>query len=128
MLGGFSLAKDTMSWVRVDDKLSSHRKILAAGPAASWLHIEGLCYCALQETDGSIPGSALAMLTQYSKPKAAKLATKLVEVGLWERNGAGYAIHDYLEYNPSRKSLEEKRENNRRAGQAGGLAKAKRRG
>ncbi len=117
-----------VSWVKVSDTLSGHRKILAAGPEASWLHIEGLCYCAQQETDGAIPDTALAKLTQYSKPKAMRLATRLVEVGLWERNGAGYAIHDYLDYNPSKKSLDEKRETKQRAGQAGGLAKAKQRG
>jgi hypothetical protein len=98
-----------MSWVKLDDKFTGHTKVLAAGPEAAWLHIEGLCYCAQQETDGVILNAALAKLTQYSKPKAAKLADRLVEVGLWERNGTGYAIHDYLEYNPSKASLEEKR-------------------
>lgn len=117
-----------MSWVKLDDNFPGHRKVLAAGPVAAWLHIEGLCYCAQQKTDGAILDAALSKLTQFSKPKAAKLAARLVEVGLWERNGAGYAIHDYLDYNPSKKSLEERREMKRRAGQAGGLAKAKQSG
>ncbi len=112
-----------MSWVKLDDKLPGHRKILAASPEAAWLHIEGLCYCAQQETDGAIPDTALAMLTRFSKPKAMKLAARLVEVGLWERNSAGWLVHDYLDYNPSRKELEARREIKRRAGQAGGLAK-----
>ncbi|KKL89691.1 hypothetical protein LCGC14_1912240, partial [marine sediment metagenome] len=60
---------------------------------------------------------------RFSKPKAIKLAARLIEVGLWERNGTGYAIHDYLDYNPSKKELEARREIKRRAGQAGGLAK-----
>ncbi len=112
-------------WVRLDDNFPGHRKVLAAGPEASWLHIEGLCYCAHQKTDGVIPEGALAKLTQFSKPKAAKLAARLVEAGLWELNGTGWMVHDYLDYNPSKKSLEEKHESKRRAGQAGGLAKAK---
>ena len=98
-----------MSWVKLDDNFAGHRKVLAAGLAAAWLHIEGLCYCAQQEPDGAILDAALVKLTQFSKPKAERLAVRLVEVGLWERNGAGYAIHDYLEYNPSKKSLDEKR-------------------
>jgi hypothetical protein len=98
-----------VSWVKLDDKLPGHRKVLAVSPEAAWLHIEGLCYSAQQETDGAIPDTALAMLTRFSKPKAIKLAARLIEVGLWERNGTGYAIHDYLDYNPSKKSLEEKR-------------------
>ena len=117
-----------MSWVKLDDKFTGHPKVQAAGQAAAWLHVAGLCYAAQQETDGAIPDASLAGLGQYSGARARKLAERLVEVGLWERNGTGYVIHDYLEYNPSRKSLEEKRENNRRAGQAGGLAKGKRHG
>ena len=112
-----------MSWVKLDDNFAGHRKVLAAGLEAAWLHIEGLCYCAQQETDGAILDAALVKLTQFSKPKAERLAVRLVEVGLWERNGTGYAIHDYLEYNPSKKELEARREIKRRAGQAGGLAK-----
>ena len=112
-----------MSWVKLDDKFTGHTKVLAAGPEAAWLHIEGLCYCAQQETDGVIPDAALAHLTQFSKPKATKLAARLVEVGLWERNGTGWLVHDYLDYNPSKKELEARRETKRRAGQAGGLSK-----
>ncbi len=114
-----------MTWVRLDDNFPGHRKVLAAGPEAAWLHVEALCYCAQQETDGAILNAALAHLTQFSKPKAVKLAARLVEVGLWELNGTGWMVHDFLEYNPSRKSLEEKRVKKQRAGQAGGLAKAK---
>ncbi|KKN16062.1 hypothetical protein LCGC14_0979510 [marine sediment metagenome] len=112
-----------MSWVKLDDNFAGHRKVLAAGLEAAWLHIEGLCYCAQQETDGAILDAALVKLTQFSKPKAERLAVRLVEVGLWERNGAGWLIHDYLDYNPSKKELEARRETKRRAGQAGGLSK-----
>jgi hypothetical protein len=117
-----------VSWVKVSDEFATHPKVQAAGQAAAWLHVAGLCYAAQHLTDGAIPDASLAGLGQYTRARARKLADRLVEVGLWERNGTGYAIHDYLEYNPSRKSLEERRENNRRAGQAGGLAKAKQRG
>ena len=98
-----------MSWIKLSDTFSGHRKVLAAGPEAMWLHIEGLCYCAQQETDGAILEAALVRLTQFSKPKARKLAARLVDAGLWEVNGTGWKVHDYLEYNPSKKSLEEKR-------------------
>ena len=86
-----SLWAEDMSWVKLDDGFADHPKVLAVSGDAVLLHL------------------ALSQLTRFSKPKAAKLAAKLVEVGLWERNGAGYAIHDYLEYNPSKKSLDEKR-------------------
>ena len=120
-----TLWPETVTWVRLDDNFPGHRKVLAASPEALWLHIEGLCYCAHQQTDGAIPSTALTKLTRFSKPKAARLAARLVEAGLWEVNGTGWMVHDYLDYNPSRQSLEEKHESKQRAGRAGGLANAK---
>ncbi|KKN75246.1 hypothetical protein LCGC14_0382450 [marine sediment metagenome] len=117
-----------MSWVKVSDGLATHPKVLAAGQAAAWLHVAGLCYAAQHLTDGAISDSSLSGLGQYTRARARKLADRLVEVRLWERNGTGYAIHDYLDYNPSRKEVEARREAKRRIGQAGGLAKAKQRG
>ena len=99
-----------MSWVKVSDGLSTTPKILAAGQAAAWLYVAGLCYAAQHLTDGEIPNSSLAGLGQYTRARARKLSDRLVEVGLWEKNGTGYTIHDYLAYNPSRSSVEEKRE------------------
>ena len=98
-----------MSWVKVSDGLATHPKVLAAGQAAAWLHVAGLCYAAQHLTDGAIPDSSLSGLGQFTRGRVRKLADRLVEVGLWERNGAGYAIHDYLDYNPSRSSVEERR-------------------
>jgi hypothetical protein len=34
-------------------------------------------------------------------PGVARLAARLCEVGLWERTANGYAVHDYLDYQPS---------------------------
>jgi len=98
-----------VSWVKLDDGFADHPKVLAVSGDAVLLHLAGFCYCARQETDGAIPELALSQLTRFSKPKAAKLAARLVEVGLWERNGAGWLVHDYLDYNPSRESLKERR-------------------
>lgn len=98
-----------MSWVRLDDKFPGHPKVKAAGKTAAWLHVAGLCYCAQHLTDGKLSESSLVGLGQFSGAQARKLAERLVEVGLWERNGTGYAIHDYLAYNPSKKDVEGKR-------------------
>ena len=98
-----------MSWVKLDDGFATHPKVQAAGQSAAWLHVAGLCYAAQHLTDGAIPDSSLTGMGQFTGTRARSLAERLVEVGLWERNGAGYAIHDYLDYNPSRKSLEERR-------------------
>ena len=98
-----------MSWVKLDDGFATHPKVQAAGQAAAWLHVAGLCYAAQHLTDGAIPASSLIGLGQFSGARARSLADRLIEVGLWEKNGTGYAIHDYLSHNPSRNSVEEKR-------------------
>ncbi|KKL71602.1 hypothetical protein LCGC14_2093250 [marine sediment metagenome] len=114
-----------MTWVRLDDGFSDHPKVLVLPSDAIVLHLAGLCYCARQETDGAIPNHVLTILSRFSSTRTKKLAGELVQARVWEENGTGYIIHDYLDYNPSHKSLEERREKKRRAGQAGGLAKAK---
>lgn len=44
---------------------------------------------------------------------------------MWEEVEGGYQIHDYLDYNPSRREVLQLRKNRAKAGQSGGLAKAK---
>ena len=117
-----------MTWVKLDDLFPGHLKVLRAGPSAAWLFVAGLCYCAQYLTDGFIPDEALPGLGQYGALRAKHLAGVLVGVSLWERRDGGYYIHDYLNYQPSRKDTEQQREAKRRAGQAGGQASALARG
>jgi hypothetical protein len=98
-------------WVKLDDTFPDHPKVERAGPAAAWLYVCGLCYCARYLTDGLIPGTAVARLTALKNNRA--LAEKLVEVGLWERDGEDYMVHNYQERNPSKAQIEEKRRQTR---------------
>jgi hypothetical protein len=50
-----------------------------------------------------------AWVSQVVGKRAGKLGETLVDVGLWTQNGTGWVIHDYLEFNPSREQVEEKR-------------------
>jgi hypothetical protein len=45
-------------------------------------------------------------------PNALKLATRLVEIGLWERVDGGFAVHDYLEYQASKERVQAERRTN----------------
>lgn len=87
-----------MTHVRIETSVPRHRKFLAAGPAASWLWLAGTCYANEGLTDGHIPALVLPSLGVAG---AAKLAAKLVEVGLWDvdPSGDGWHIHDYLDHN-----------------------------
>jgi len=114
-----------MTWVKLDDLFPDHPKVRRAGPAAAWLYIAGICYCARHLTDGLIVDVALAGLGQYGEQRARKLAEALVAAGLWEREDGGYRVHDYLSFQPSRQVVERQRETKRRAGEAGGQASAR---
>ena len=110
-----------MTWFKLDDKFDQHRKILAVGPAAAWLHVAAFCFTTRNLMDGFIPEAALAGLGGYSKVRARKLVERLVEVNLWETRDGGWVIHDYLQWNRSRAETEQQREaarvrmNNRRS-------------
>ena len=113
-----------MSWVRIDDSFPEHPKILEAGGDAGWLHVCALAYCNRNTTDGLIHRNVMPRLSDRTNP--LRLAERLVAVGIWERDGADYRIHDYLEYQPSRAEIEAERakqsEAKAKAGRLGGIA------
>lgn len=103
-----------MSWVQLDDQIGSHPKILKAGPEAAWLWTCAIAYCHNHLTDGYVPLDALPTLGRFKNPR--QLAERLVEAsktpqgyGLFERRGDDYAVHDYLEHQPSREVVLERR-------------------
>jgi hypothetical protein len=108
-----------MPWIKVDDQIAHHPKFMAAGAPASWLWVCGQSYCARYLTDGFVPESALPTLGNVTNPKAH--AQTLVRVGLWERAEGGYRVHDYLQFQPSRADVEERRRQRANAGRKGGL-------
>ena len=104
-----------MPWLRVDDAFPGHKKLVPleddarrwADAVALWL--AGGCYCSANLTDGHIPAVRLARLTPMGGARATKAADDLVEVGLWRRVDDGYEVHDFLDFNPSKKQVEEER-------------------
>jgi hypothetical protein len=96
-----------VTWVKLDDQLPDHPKIIAAGPAASWLFVAGLCFASRYLTDGHIPTHMLGHLTKQPKPGA--LAARLVELGLWGTVDDGWQVHDYTQYQRSREQIEDER-------------------
>ncbi len=120
-----------MVWARYDDGVRTHPKILRAGPLGGWLWFSGNSYCSEHLTDGFIPEEAVATLASFEgialhgAPVDAKgIAAVLVKVGLWERIDGGFHVHDYLDYNPSRREVLRLRRDRAEAGRRGGLRKA----
>lgn len=123
-----------MTWVRLDDGLDEHEKVDALlesnelrGLAAVGLWTLTMANSARRETDGRVNPRTLRKLAPQH---ADKLAQELERVGLYDHLPDGFQIHDYLEYNPSRADLEDRRrrdsERKSRGGQNGIRAESER--
>lgn len=109
-----------MPWANIDDQFHAHRKAKRAwkSPRALGLHLLAMSYCAGMLTDGFVDDEFIEeKMPRGVERKAATDA--LVSAGLWERSEDGWQIHDWLEYNPSRASIEEKRAKDRQRKRGG---------
>jgi hypothetical protein len=117
-------------WVRLDDRITEHPKIVEVGPLGLALFVAGLAYCNRNLTDGFIPWATAQKLLswQFLEPpengdgqnrtvmdigissglsgadiNSDYVVTLLVTAGLWEKRDDGYTIHDFLDSQPSKK-------------------------
>ena len=100
-----------MTWAKLDDGFHSHPKIRAAlgrDPAAIALHSLAIAFAADYETDGHVPAWFPESVFPQERQRQSALDV-LIDLGLWTVNGDGHLIHDYLDYNPSKKSLDKRR-------------------
>jgi len=101
-----------MGWARLDDEAAESLKVRRAGTQAAALWYASITWCAKHRTDGVIERELVSdiwrPIGEAFDHEAA--AARLVEVGLWDEHPQGYAVHDFLDYNPSREE-----ENARRA-------------
>lgn len=104
-----------MTWARLDDSFYDHPKTVQAwdtNPVAVGLHARALSYIAKHEIDGKLPENVVRMWMPDQRDRARAVKT-LIELDIWHENGAGYIVHDYLDYNPSRADLTARRESDR---------------
>ena len=111
-----------MPWGRVDDQHYRHEKLAELDDelrkgciALFWLAIS---WCNDRLTDGRVPQGTVRILGAD-----AAEAEELVRVGLWERDGRAYRIHDYLHFNKSKAQVIEERIQRTLAGKAGAAAR-----
>lgn len=88
-----------MTWLKLDDSIASHTKVLRAGPEAAWLWVCCIAYATRHLTDGFVPSEALVTLGNFRNLSAALAKAK--EVRLLQDRDGGVAVHHYLEHNPS---------------------------
>jgi hypothetical protein len=96
-----------MPWGRLDDSLYDHPKLDVLGKdrlPCIGLWVLSISWCNRYLTDGVLPAERIPRL---GGTKAQ--AERLVEAGLFDREGDGYAIHDFLSFNRSRSAVEAER-------------------
>lgn len=110
-----------MPWFKVDDSFYDHPKALAAGPAlALWLRAG--CYCAKHLTDGFVSIEALKILhgTRSAASRLVNARARRDGPGLWIQVDGGWQFHDWSDYQPSARDVQERRDKRAAAGRVGG--------
>lgn len=104
-----------MPWGKLDDNYSDHPKILRAwsdDPRTIGLHSMSIAWSMRHGTEGHVPTYWVATKIPDDGERAA-VADALVRAGLWEVNGEGWIVHDFLDWNPSNADVEARREADR---------------
>jgi hypothetical protein len=83
----------------MDDSLCNDPAVIRAGTAAFGLYARCGDYVAQQLLDGLVPSEVAA---QWGTPE---WVSKLLAVGLWEKDPGGYFMPRYLDDNPSREKV-----------------------
>lgn len=113
-----------MAWARISDDFHDHPKIAdltvdAEGLAALGLWTLALAWVRADRRRGGVIPIGMAM--RFAAGGGKQLASRLVQVGLWDETAGGYRFHDFEDvYTPE--DLSSKRAE---AGRRGGLASGK---
>jgi hypothetical protein len=94
-----------MAWVKLSDDFATHPKVVGLTDGAFRLWVSGIAYANQHRTRGVITDAALRGIP-LAKPRTAK---ELEDAGLWHRNGAGWAIHDYDKFQLSPEEEDERK-------------------
>jgi len=89
-----------MTWFKVDDNLTFHPKVLAAGNTAMGMWVRAGSWSAQQLSDGLLPWSVVSRIGRRREAEA------LVTAGLWVPVLDGYAFHEWDHRQPSRADVE----------------------
>ena len=85
-----------MAWFRLDDQITFHQKTLEAGNEAFGAWIRMGTWSSSRSLNGRVTASAAMAIAGSQQVIDRLIAAKLLDV-----DGADYAVHDYLHWNPS---------------------------
>lgn len=96
-----------MPYLNLDDHFAIHPKVDNLSDGAFRLHVSGLCYCAMNLTDGVVERRRVSRLVpDYNRSHLRELTA----AEMWLTRADGYEIHDYLDWNKSKAWWDGKRE------------------
>lgn len=109
-----------MPYLVTDDCMDTHPKIEDLSDRAYRLHMSGLYHCARNLTDGLVSQTTVRGLCARLRATRKHVA-ELVDADVWVDYGSrGFIIKNYLDWNPSKAEVEERREKRASAGRLGG--------
>ena len=85
-----------MTWLRLDDKITRHPKLLSFDRKSRWIWLEILCFAA--EFRSPVLPANIRDAVPHATPAFLK---KAVSVGLLEETANGLTIHDWAVYQPN---------------------------
>lgn len=104
-----------MTWARIDDGYFDHPKISGLSQDAQLLHLRAILYSSRFLTDGVVPAHLLKV---FVKKRVEKVVKELISCSLFvQKSDGNYEIKDYLEYQSSKKDVEELKEEARKRAQ-----------
>lgn len=106
-----------MPWSKLDDGFHEHPKTVAMSDKAFRLYVCGITYSSRHKLLGKLTKAHVQVLFRLTGAADAE-SDELVELIGWERDGSGYLIHGFEEYNPDQEEISRRRAE---AGRLGGL-------
>ena len=97
-----------MAWLNLDDKMRRHPKVAPLSDRAHRLLINLIGHCSEFLTDGVVDNSSLRreMRSILAQDRHVR---ELISAGLLHKNGDGYQIHDWDDWNRSAAEIKGKR-------------------
>lgn len=112
-----------MTYACIDDRWDEHPKYAALELEHFGLMACAIVYCNRHLTNGFVPDKAVRGFGAAGA--GPRLARQLVSEGIWERREGGFEVLGYLDHNPSRIAVVERRTERASAGKRGGEASAR---
>lgn len=104
-------------FIKLDTNFWSHPKVLAAGEPAAVLYQQMAMYCMDHTTDGHVPD---AQLPRFGLPRLRQRLNALADVGMIEREAAGWLVPGYVERYKTAAQVEELGRTRSESGKKGG--------